>query len=110
MLSEIRDTDEIFKAWEASIDSYYRNLEALTIAEANYQSVMAQQIKIEKVNVGATLAKDVAKGSEGCVESFKALGEAERKVKAGREKLEFLKELNVDRRMKEREAQKISGG
>ena len=107
-LSSIQDTDEIFAKWEESIDAYYKNLEGLTIAESNYESVLAQKIVEQRPKVGATLAKDVARGL--VTDQYNERGEAERKVKAGKEKLNFLKELNVDRRMRQREDQKIVGG
>ena len=107
-LSSIQDTDEIFAKWEVSIDKYYAALGELTIAEANYESMLAMNIVKQREAVGATLAKDVSKGL--VTEEYKAKGEAERKVKAGKEKLRFLEQLNVDRRMKQREDNKITGG
>ena len=108
VMHSIQDTDEIFRLWESSIDKYADNLKELTIAEANYESVLAMNIVKQREAVGVTLAKDVARGL--CEKEYIARGEAERKVKAGKEKLNFLKELNVDRRMKQRVDDQIVRG
>jgi len=105
---ELQDTDKIFELWEKSIDAYYRNMEELTIAEANYNSGLAKAIANQRLAVGSTLAKDVAKSDVH--DLFIELGEADRKVKAGKEKLQFLKELNIDRRMKQRADDQIVKG
>ncbi len=99
-LHAIKDTDEIFNKWEDAIRYYHSNLEKLTIAEVEFNSVMARELVRQRKIVGATLAKDVAKG---CVEdAYLKLGEATRRVKASKEIIMFLKELNIDRRMKQK--------
>lgn len=102
MLHDLKTSDDVFEEWEKAINAYYKNLEAYTIAEVNYNSVLQQQIYLAKDLVGSTLAKDYAKGTKEVCDVLKKLGEADRKIKAGKEKLEFLREINIDRRLKEK--------
>lgn len=108
MLHDLKTSDDVFDAWEKAINAYYKNLDDYTKAEVNYDSILQQQIYLAKDLVGSTLAKDYAKGTPEVGSALKKLGEADRKIKAGKEKLEFLRELNIDRRLKEKAAGAIT--